>query len=595
LDRRIRTSLFSITANLLLISILGTASYVTGSLAILADAYHSFSDLIVSLTVLTSLLLRSHLERKVGRVGPASNSSDTGKTQTPVAEDTTDRAEPGYWIESLVAFAVSLVILYTAYAVVSKVLATPPDVQIRNVALGVIGVTACVSITYFISRFKIIVGHEADSPALVADGYHSRMDMFTSIAVLLSLMGQWIGIKFDSLVAVVIAVLIAITGINLLISSFVSFIRKSHFKEEIHWERIFSLLNRIIGFVSQHLFRRRLALPRIDFTRLHPRVWLTRRLIAGLSLLLIVIYLRSGITAVRPDEVGVRFRFGAIVDDHLEPGLHFAFPWPFEGITRVNARRIYRAEIGFRIDPALLKSVSPLLWEAKHKIPGYQKIQDESVALTGDENIVDFSIVVHYRPRDAVIHLFQVNKIHDVIRGLSHAHMLEVLATERAYLMMTDDRRRVLNLLQEMISRQVDRLGLGLEVLAVYCHDLHPPLETVAAFRDVFSAREDKVMLINEAESQRNEAFPKTRAEGKTMLAEASAFEIEKKLRAEGEAQKFLLAARAYREEPEITGYRLFIETVEQGLAGKKKYIANPKANLGGYRLWMYMPRFIPE
>ncbi len=595
MDRRIRTSLFSITANILLISILGTIFYLTGSLAILADAYHSFSDLVVSLTVLTSLLLRRHLERKADKFRPEPTSTDTEKTEAPPTRNVTDRAVPGYWIESLVAFVVSLMILYTAYEVVSRVLAKPPDLQIRNIAFGVIGVTICISITYFISRFKIIVGHETDSPALVADGYHSRMDMFTSIAVLLSLMGQWIGIKIDSLVALVIAVLIAMTGINLLISSFISLFRKYHFKEEMKWERIFSLLNRIIGFVSEHIFRRRLALPRINFTGLHPRVWLTRRLIAGLSLLLVVIYLRSGITVVKPDEVGVRFRFGAIVDDRLEPGLHFAFPWPFEGVTKVNARRIYRTEIGFRTDPVILKSIWPLFWETKHKVPGYQNIQDESVALTGDENIVDFSIVVHYRPLNAVTHLFKVNKIHDVIRGLSHAYMRQVLATERADLLMTDDRYRILNLLQALLRKEVDMLGLGVEVLAVYCHDLHPPFEAVAAFRDVFSAREDKVMLINQAESLRNEALPKARAEAKTTLAEASAFEIEKRLRSQGEAQKFVFTAQAFREEPDITGYRLFLETVEQGLAGKKKYIANPKANLGGYRLWMYMPRFIPE
>jgi hypothetical protein len=78
-------------------------------------------------------------------------------------------------------------------------------------------------------------------------------------------------------------------------------------------------------------------------------------------------------------------------------------------------------------------------------------------------------------------------------------------------------------------------------------------------------------------------------------LAEASAYEIEKRLHADGEARRFLLTAQAFRQEPGITSYRLFLETVEQGLAGKKKYVANPQANLGGYRLWMYMPKFVPE
>jgi membrane protease subunit HflK len=183
-----------------------------------------------------------------------------------------------------------------------------------------------------------------------------------------------------------------------------------------------------------------------------------------------------------------------------------------------------------------------------------------------------------------------VNQIHKVMRGLLEAYMREVLATELSSGLMTDQRSRVLKQLKESISKAVERLGLGVEVLAVFCHDVHPPLDAVSAYRDVFSAREDKAKYINEAESYRNQAIPKARAESAKQLADALAYEIEKRLRAEGDAHKFLLASRAYRQSPNVTGYRLYLETVEKGLAGKKKYIANPEANLGGYRLWLFTP-----
>lgn len=574
MDRRVRTCLASIGTDIFLISLKGTLAVFTGSLAILADAYHSFSDLIVSSTVLTGVLFRRRQERKAGETRPPT---------------TTTGAAPGYWIESLVAFFVALVILYTAYQVFSKVIVSPPD-QIRKIWLAVVGITACAAIAYLLSRFKIMVGRETDSPALVADGYHSRMDMFTSIAVVLSLMGQWIGIKLDPMVAVLIAVIIAITGINLFISSFVSFFRKSHVDVRTIWQKVFLLLNLAVGIVSEHLFRRRISLPELDITRLHPKVWLSRRLAIGLALLVVLIYLASGITAIKPDEIGVRFRFGAIVDEHLDPGPHFALPWPFEKIRKVNAMRVYRVEVGFRTDPALLRSVTGLLWEAKHEVPGYQKIYEEAVAFTGDETLVDIGFVIHYRPLDAVTHLFRVHRIHEIMRGLLESYMREVLATELSSRLMTDDRSRVLKLLKESISKAVERLGLGVEVLAVFCHDVHPPLDAVSAYRDVFSAREDKAKYINEAESYRNQAIPKARAQSAEQLSDALAYEIEKRLRAEGDAQKFLLTSRAYRQSPGVTGYRLYLETVEKVLAGKKKYIANPEANLGGYRLWLFTP-----
>ena len=584
MDRRVRTSLVSIGTDIFLTSLKGILAVFTGSLAILADAFHSFSDLVVSCTVLTGVLLRLRSEGKAGT--PAGSSSSEAKTTQP---SNTKGAVPGYWIESLVAYFVSLVILYTAYEVVSKVVVGPPQ-PIRNIWIAVVGITACVAIAYLISRFKIMVGRETDSPALVADGYHSRMDMFTSIAVVLSIMGQWIGIPLDRLVAVLIAVMIAITGVNLFISSFVSFFRKSSVEARGIWELLFAFLNWAVGLLSEHLFRRRVSLPEIDLSRLHPRVWFSRRLGIGLACLLVLIYLGSGIRTVRPDETGVRFRFGAIVDKQLYPGLHFSLPWPFEKIVKVNAKRVYRVEVGFRTDPALVLSDSLLIWETKHLVKGYTKIFDESVGFVGDENLVDSSVVVHYRPLDAVVHLFKVNKIHEVIRGLAESFMKEALASEGSRLLMTDNRVHVLTRIKEMLSTEVDRLGLGVEVVAVFCHDLHPPLDAVSAYRDVFSAREDHARYINEAESYRNRELPRARAEAEKQRAAARAYEVEKKVKAEGDAQKFLLTAGAYQEAPDVTGYRLFLETVEQGLAGKKKYIANPRANLGGYRLWLFTP-----
>jgi|GEM_PF-54979 len=604
LDRRVRTCLISIGTDIFLTSLKGTLAFFTGSLAILADAYHSFSDLVVSSTVLTGVLLRRRQERKANEPDAGTTSADAG--QIPGSEETSVgsssptgklEAAPGYWIEAVVALFVAMLILYTAYEIVSKVIISPQPGEIKNIWVAVVGITACVAIAYLVSRFKILVGRETDSPALVADGYHSRMDMLTSFAVLLSLMGQWIGIRLDPVVAVLIAVMIAITGFNLFISSLLSFFRKSHVSIRTKWQTVFSLLDWAISTATERLFSRKISLPEVDIARFHPKNWLSWRLAIWFALLLFAGYLVSGVRTLQPYETGVRFRFGNIVDKHLEPGLHFALPWPFEKIHRVNAMEIYRCEVGFRTDPNLLRSVTGLLWETKHQVPGYRKIYEESVAFSGDETLVDVSLVIHYRPLDAVDHLFRVCGIHEIIRGLLESCMREVLSDEISGRLMTDDRPLVLKRIREKISKDVERLGLGVEVVTLLCHDIHPPLDVVSAFRDVFSAREDQAKVVNQAESYRNQAIPKARAESQEKVADAVAFRIEKKLRAEGEAQKFLLTSQAYQETPLVTGYRLYMETIEQGLAGKKKYIADPaaEANLGGYQLWMLMPNVLQD
>ena len=453
-----------------------------------------------------------------------------------------------------------------------------------------VGITACVGIAYFISRFKLMVGRETDSPALVADGYHSRMDMFTSIAVLISIMGQWIGIGLERVVAVLIAVMIAVTGVNLLVSSFVSFFRKSSVDAWNVWENLSEFLSRALGFFSERFFRRKVSLPEIDFRRLRPSPRLLRWTGVIVLLVLVIMYLRTGITTVKADEIGVRFRFGAIVDEHLEPGLHSSLPWPFEKVLKVKARRIYRVEVGFRAEPSLLNSVSALLWEETHQVRGYKKLYIESVTMTGDENLVDISLVVQYRPRDPVTYFFRVNGIDEIMRGIVESYMREVLASEDSGKMMTSGRLLLINTLKAKISEEVDRLGIGVEVMDVFIHDFHPPLDVVPTFRDVFSAKEDQGRFLNQAESYRNMMLPKAKAEAETKLAKARAYRIEKEFKAIGDAQKFLRTAEAFHESPDITAYRYYIETVEKKLRGKQKFIANPNANLGGYRLWLFAP-----
>jgi membrane protease subunit HflK len=256
----------------------------------------------------------------------------------------------------------------------------------------------------------------------------------------------------------------------------------------------------------------------------------------------------------------------------------------------VEAFRVYRVEMGFRTDPNILKTIPALLWEATHQVPGYQKTPKESITLSGDENLVDLSLVVHYRPLDPTLFFFHINRVEEIMRGLTESYMREIMASEESIQTMTDDRTYLIKKLEQKISDEVQRLAIGVEVQKVLIHDFHPPLEAVPSFRDVFSAREDQGKALNEAESYRNVMLPRARAEAEISLAKAKAYEIEKEMTAEGDGERFRLKAEAYKEGPKVTEFRLYMETIENKLKRKKKYIANPNTNLGGYRLWMFAP-----
>ena len=608
MNPRIKASLVSIVADIVLIATKGTLAFLSGSASLLADAYHSLSDLFVSFAVLTGAASRTWVEKKAKEKenslqneseqepGEEERNSDEVTENQDVVEEKSPASTsepssaPGYWIEAGIAYLVSLIILYLPYEIISTV-STQKNHDLKYTWVAVVGVIVCIMIAYFISRYKMLVGRELDSPALVADGYHSRMDMFTSIAVLASLVGQMIGIRLDALMAVIIAVMIGIVGLELFITSIVGFIRKAGLKRLSLLTWIQQRMDAGLAVVSKKALGRTVEMSDLRLIeRLTSGSLINRRRLALLFVLVLIGYFLGGLTMIRVGETGVKLRFGKIVQDDIPPGLTYRLPWPIESIERVRKQDVKRVEFGFRTADDIVGSISPTLWEATHIAKGYKKVKAESVSLTGDENIVDISLVMHYRPVDPVKAVFRVRSVDEVLRGLLESATRNVISIEKADKLFVEDRKGTLATIRQAVEKDVARLDLGVEILDVFCHDLHPPTEVVGAYRDVFSAREEKVRLLNKAETHRNESLPKARSDSLQNLYEAEAESFEKRERATGDSEKFRVTSEAYRRYPDLTAYRLFIEMAENSLTGKKKIIADPKVNRGGYRMWLFSP-----
>ncbi len=87
----------------------------------------------------------------------------------------------------------------------------------------------------------------------------------------------------------------------------------------------------------------------------------------------------------------------------LTPGVHLKAPWPVDRVVRVEQQKVRRLEVGFRTRNvarsinAVAAEFYATLWESRHAAGTYEKLPDEALRLTGDENIVDMNIVVFYR------------------------------------------------------------------------------------------------------------------------------------------------------------------------------------------------------
>ncbi len=296
-----------------------------------------------------------------------------------------------------------------------------------------------------------------------------------------------------------------------------------------------------------------------------------RRFPAGKLVLGIVaiLWLLSGIYIVEPAEVGVVLRFGAY-HRMTEPGPHYHFPYPIESVYTPKVTQIRRVEVGFRslgTDSQFRQSQSRL-------------VPEESLMLTGDENIVDVQYIVQYQVKDAKDFLFNVQNQDETVKNAAEAAMRAVIGDNKIDSALTDGKLQIQNQTRDELQGILDKYNAGIRVVAVQLQDVHPPREVVESFKDVASAREDKVRITNEAEAYSNDILPRARGSAAQLINEAEGYRQSKVLEAQGDAKRFLLVLEEYNKAKDVTRQRLFLETMEKiyGNPNLQKLIMSDKA-----------------
>jgi HflK protein len=288
----------------------------------------------------------------------------------------------------------------------------------------------------------------------------------------------------------------------------------------------------------------------------------------------------SGLTLIGPEQIGVVQRFGRCVSSDLGPGIHYRWPWPVESVTRLAPRRLRAVEIGYRTNlTPVTAGPEPQVyeWNTQHRLGRYQKVAEESLMLTGDENLVEVNGVVQYGIRDPALYLYHVKDPETLMRTAAERALRLSLARESLDAVLTSKRTEIENAWKTELTSKLDEYRSGLAVISVRLQDVHPPLEVVEAFRDVASALEEKSTRINEAEGYLREQVPLARGQlrGRILLAEG--YSVARIERSRGESSRFSEQEQAYRHTPDVTAFRLYLETIERVLPNKTKYIVDAK------------------
>jgi Cu+-exporting ATPase len=335
---------------------------------------------------------------------------------------------------------------------------------------------------------------------------------------------------------------------------------------------------------SQPIFlirdRIQFAVANLEFGVLLDRlIALWPRLKYPLLIKVFALYLLTGVYALKPDEVGVVERFGRKLTPYSEAGLHYKLPWPIDRLTRIQAQRVRVIEVGYRTVSGATSEPTAYEWNVQHRDGRYQSVQQEAMMLTGDQNMIELTAAVHYIPERPDDFIFRQLDADGTVRSVTESVLQSVVCSSALDDVMTQNRRAIEQRAQQEIQGRLDRYGAGVRVLQVKLEDVHPSLEVVDAFRQVSDAYEEKSRLINQAQGYSNEQLALAHGNAGAMLTNAASFKIGRVQRATGDASRFTESEAAYRSAPAATSSRLYLETMEEVLPGKKKLIVDTSKN----------------
>lgn len=297
----------------------------------------------------------------------------------------------------------------------------------------------------------------------------------------------------------------------------------------------------------------------------------------GIALLLVAVIAAWGLTGfyrVQPDQQGVELLFGRYVKT-TAPGLNFWFPAPIGEVLTPTVTRTNQIAIGFRGDP---------------RTGGLRDVPQESLMLTGDQNIIDADFIVQWRISDAGAFLFNIRDVEEIVKLATESAMREIIGQVDLEFAMTQGRGQVAGRTRDLLQQIMDSYGAGVSILDVKLQKADPPVEVIDAFQDVQRARQDRERLQNEAVAYRNDILPRAQGDAERVVQAATAYREQMVKSAEGEASRFSAVYDSYRNAQEVTTQRLYLEALQEVLRGADKILLDEGASGSGVVPYLPLP-----
>jgi membrane protease subunit HflK len=550
----VKASFIAMGVDLLLILLKYILGKLTGCTLLTADALHSSGDLAVSFTVLMSISMNRWFRSKSW----------------------------AKYAEILVSTAIAIFLIIGAFWVMSNAFSGEPSSFRLNpdmsLVIAFIGISIACAVTIVMSRFKSRIGKKHDSVAFMAEGIHSYSDFFTSLGVWFTLLLGYFGIHLERITAFIIGIVVLRIGVKLSIDVLrLSQVRKTlkdQMKKRIP-EKLEKKLKRFFDITVSYFmkFKSWKRILKVSFPGMSWFFKYAKRLIWLNIFIIILLYIGLGFYMVLPYQTGVEMLFGKVTELN-SPGLHFHLPEPFGRVLKIHTGVSTRLEIGFRTNWAEnVEEPEAYLWELTHADGRFIKNYEESIALTGDENLVDGNFLCYYRITDPVHYGLNCGNARETLRSLFCQEVHAVLGHYPLESLLTSLRGAVQEELTQNMKKAVEKLYLGVEIITVYMQEAHPPIEVVPQYRAVASAREKKDEIIHQANAYANKLLPLSRGQGEKEIIESLAYAFEKKETAAGNTETFRLKEQMFSSFPALHKIRLWWDKIEKILKDKTIYV----------------------
>lgn len=270
----------------------------------------------------------------------------------------------------------------------------------------------------------------------------------------------------------------------------------------------------------------------------------------GILTLAALAYAATGIYTVGTDQRALVRRFGRVVIEQSEPGLHFGLPW---GLDRIDL-----------VKPSETKTVTVGAAGSADRTLGAAPVDSRAQFLTGDQNLVNVQATVQYSMDDPTQYLFSAVDPDRIVARAAEAAITATLADQSIDTVLTSGKHVLAIVIKNKLQERLSTYELGVEIRSVNLTELAPPPQVADAFTKAASARSDRERLVLESRTYANEKLAQARSESQEATDKAHAAHDRAIDLSRSDADRFGKLLYEYHKAPAVTATRMYLETMAE-------------------------------